>query len=63
MAIIQVKAVDPQLTILDYYLMTFIMFNNFLTSILFLFGINSIISSYGSVNFIELNFFFIVDIN
>lgn len=39
------------------------LFNNFLTSILFLFGINSIISSYGSVNFIELNFFFIVDIS
>lgn len=39
------------------------LFNNFLTSILFLFGINSIISCYGSINFIELNFFSLIKPN
>lgn len=36
------------------------LFNNFLTSILFLFGINFIISFYGSINFNELNFFSLI---
>lgn len=33
------------------------LFNNFLTSILYLFGLNFLISNYGTINFIELTFF------
>lgn len=33
------------------------LFNNFLTSILYLFGLNFLISNYGTINFVELTFF------
>jgi hypothetical protein len=39
------------------------LFNNFLTSILYLVGLNFIITYFGTVNFIELNFFNNVVIN
>ena len=37
--------------------------NNFLTSILYLIGLNYIINFYGTVNFYELNFFNLLNIN
>lgn len=39
------------------------LFNNFLTSILFLLGINSIVSFFGTINFNEINFFSYTSLN